>query len=67
MDDLSWIVQAGLGTGLAVALMWVKSLREELKAQEDRLERIDQRAEANTAWLRDIAAEKLKRTDLNPP
>jgi glucose-6-phosphate-specific signal transduction histidine kinase len=64
MDELSWLVQAGMGVGLGVALMWVKSLREELSQQQQRTDRIGERVEENTQWMRDILTGKLTKTDL---
>lgn len=64
MDELSWLVQAGMGVGLGVALMWVKSLREELTLQQQRTDRIGERVEANTQWMRDMISGTLTKTDL---
>lgn len=64
MDEFAWVVQAGLGVGLTVSLMWVKSLREELKLQQERTDRIGERVEANTQWMRDLLTGSLTKTDL---
>lgn len=64
MDELSWLVQAGMGVGLGVALMWVKSLREELGQQQARTDRIGERVEENTRWMRDLLTGTLTKTDL---